>query len=208
MNKAKKDYDAACQAMETQRSKSEKSSSDKAQHKYAKRQYEMNCAKNDYLIKISIANRLKDKYYYQDVPEILDGLQGLNEAKVSKLNSIWLTASSLEKETCNHIISLNDAMDVVVKQNLPKLDTIMFVKHNMTEWREPSDFYYIPSSIWHDDDEMIVDGNEKTMLKERLNSAGSTYEKLERICTDEKQQVAELVSHRTEIMGDTFKIHW
>ncbi|GME97283.1 unnamed protein product [Ambrosiozyma monospora] len=51
---------------------------------------------------------------------------------------------------------------------------------------------------------MIVDGNELTMLKERLNSAGSTYEKLERICTDEKQQVAELVSHRTEIMGDTF----
>ncbi|ODV83951.1 hypothetical protein CANARDRAFT_9236 [[Candida] arabinofermentans NRRL YB-2248] len=202
--KSKKDYDTACQAMENQRAKSEKSSNERSQHKYEKRQYEMNVAKNNYLIKINIANRLKDKYFYQDLPEVLDGLQDLNEARVSKVNSFLLTASALEKRTCESIIKKDAAMDEVIKQNLPKLDTAMFIKHNMNDWKEPDDFYYIPSSIWHDDETMITDSRELDDLRQRLNSSNSTYEKYENICTNEKQKLGELMEQRKQVMGDTF----
>lgn len=204
MSTKKKHYDSCCESMESQRSKSLKSSGERAQEKLAKRESEMNIAKNDYLITISVCNRLKDKYYYQDTPELLDGLQDLNEAKVSKVNSIWLSSSILEKESNEKISKFVDAIDVVVKQNLPKLDTAMFVKHNMANWVEPVDFNYIPSQIWHDDEKMIVNDATLTSLKIKLNNACSTYETYTSICNDEKQSVEELLVQRNKLVGDTF----
>ncbi|GAV28208.1 hypothetical protein PMKS-001678 [Pichia membranifaciens] len=204
MSVRKKHYDSCCESMESQRSKSMKSSGERAQEKLAKRESEMNIAKNYYLITISVCNRLKDKYYYQDTPELLDGLQDLNEAKVSKVNSILLSSSILEKESNENINKFVDAIDVVVKQNLPKLDTAMFVKHNMANWVEPVDFNYIPSQIWHDDEKMIVNDATLTSLKIKLNNACSNYETYTNICNDEKQAVEELLVQRNKLVGDTF----
>ena len=204
MSVRKKHYDSCCESMESQRSKSMKSSGERSQEKLAKRESEMNIAKNYYLITISICNRLKDKYYYQDTPELLDGLQDLNEAKVSKVNSILLSSSILEKESNEKINKFVDAIDVVVKQNLPKLDTAMFVKHNMANWVEPVDFNYIPSQIWHDDEKMIINDATLTSLKIKLNNACSNYETYTNICNDEKQAVEELLVQRNKLVGDTF----
>lgn len=200
----KKAYDSACEAMESQRAKSLKSTNEKHQEKLTKREAEMNIAKNAYLISISVCNGLKDKYYYQDTPEILDGLQELNEAKVSKVNSILLSSSELEKKSNERINTFIDSIDSVVKQNLPKLDTAMFVKHNISNWSEPAHFQYIPSSIWHDDDQMIVNDSALYDLKLRLNNACATYEKLSEICNDEKQVVEEVLVERNKLVGDTF----
>ncbi|OWB56849.1 hypothetical protein B5S28_g2763 [[Candida] boidinii] len=203
--KSKKDYDLSCQAMEHQRSKNEKSSdSEKNKLKYNKKEIEMNNFKNNYLIKINVANRLKDKYYYQDLPEILDGLQDLNEARVCKLNSYMLLSTSLERKSFEKIIEFTNTVDEVVKQNLPMLDTAMFVKHNMNSWKEPQDFYYIPCSIWHDDETMIIKSNELEELKIKMSNANSTYDKYYRICENEKQQLEELIQDKKEIMGDVF----
>lgn len=204
MSIKKKTYDSCCESMESQRAKSLKSSSEKAQDKLAKREAEMNVAKNDYLITISVCNRLKDKYYYQDTPELLDGLQDLNEAKVSKINSILLSSSILERDANTEINKYVDAIDIVIKQNLPKLDTAMFVKHNLANWAEPVDFNYIPSQIWHDDEKMIVNDSTLQTLKIKLNNACSVYENYQTICDDEKQTVEELLIQRNKLVGDTF----
>ncbi|TID28959.1 hypothetical protein CANINC_002227 [Pichia inconspicua] len=201
----KKAYDAACEAMESQRAKTLKSSSDRAQEKLHKRETEMNIAKNDYLISISVANRLKDKFYYQDIPELLDGLQDLNQTKVAKLNTIWLSTSVIERQSLTKIAESFDAIDIVVKQNLPNLDTMMFMKHNTKNWTEPVDFNYIPSPIWHDDGSMIVNNESVQPLKALLNSASATYESLQRTCDDNKQVVEELILERNNLLGDVFE---
>lgn len=204
MSIKKKNYDSSCEAMENQRSKALKNQSERAQEKLAKREAEMNIAKNDYLITISVCNRLKDKYYYQDTPELLDGLQDLNEAKVSKVNSIWLSSSILERDSNTKINKFIDSIDIVIKQNLPKLDTAMYVKHNMANWVEPVDFNYIPSQIWHDDEKMIVNDSTLTNLKIKLNNSCSIYENYTQTCNDEKQSVEELLIQRNKLVGDTF----
>lgn len=201
----KKTYDAACDAMESQRAKTLKSSSDKSQEKLRKRENEMNIAKNDYLISISVANRLKDKFYYQDIPELLDGLQDLNQTKVSKLNSIWLSTSILERESLTKLTESFNAIDAVVHQNLPHLDTMMFMKHNTQNWTEPVDFNYIPSPIWHDDDRMIVNNESIQPLKVLLNSASASYETLQGTCDDNKQVVEELLLQRNSLLADVFE---
>ncbi|CDK26049.1 unnamed protein product [Kuraishia capsulata CBS 1993] len=203
VTKAKKDYDASCQAMESQRSKTERSENDRSKHKSEKREFEMNAAKNAYLIKINVANRLKDKYFYQDLPEVLDGLQTLNEAKVAKLNSIWLTASALERSTNEKLIKMNDAMDEVIRQNVPTLDTSMFIKHNMTDWSEPADFYYIPSSIWHDDETIITSPAELEVLKKQLSKSSQTYSNMQHACEEEKNTLGELIQARNKAFGNS-----
>lgn len=204
MSNKKRSYDQACEAMESQRAKSAKSSSEKSKEKQLKRQQEMNIAKNAYLISISVCNRLKDKYCYQDTPELLDGLQGLNEAKVSKVNSILLTATTLERESSKKVEDFVTLIDGVVKQNLPRLDTAIFIKHNMSNWVEPADFQYIPCPFWHDDDTMITDEVELNDLKVRFNDACASYERYTSLCNDEKQEVEEQLVSRNELVGVTF----
>ncbi|ANB13557.1 Bzz1p [Sugiyamaella lignohabitans] len=170
--KAKVDYDASCQKMEDTRMKASKSydkSKEKANKKMEGKEHDMNKAKNHYLIKINVANRVKDKYYREDLPEILDGLQGVNEARVSLLNSFWKQAISLEKANNQRCITNLDKMTEVVEQNIQTLDSAMFVKHNLKQWKEPTDFVFVPSPIWGDDETMATgDDEELRYLRKRL----------------------------------------
>lgn len=204
VSKAKKVYDDACQAMESQRSKAERG---RGQDKLAKRERDMKIAKNDYLIKINVANRLKDKYYYQDVPELLDSLQTLNESKVSRVNSIWLSAGKLERACNEKVSSYLKAEDAVISQNLPRLDTAMYVKHNMGSWKEAADFQFEPSPIWHDEPTMAIDDADALdKLKVQLGESSTAYERYESRCQEEKQALEETVEQRQKLVGDTFNV--
>ncbi|GEQ70690.1 hypothetical protein JCM33374_g4369 [Metschnikowia sp. JCM 33374] len=173
--KAKKHYDGLCQNTEHARQKTEKSSSEKALAKLEEKKVEMNNGKNNYLIKLSIANRLKDKYYFQDLPELLDYFQDLNESRVGILNKLLKNASIIERNSNDKVKELLHEIDVTVEENNPKLDTAMFIKHNVVAWREPQDFYFIPCDFWHDDESLVVKEPELTELKRRLNVSLSAY---------------------------------
>lgn len=169
LKKSKSAYDAACQSMENQRLKVSKSSSDKANRKAEEKEHEMNNAKNNYLIKINVANRVKDKYYQEDIPELLDTLQLFNQSRVNMLNNFWKQAVDLEKSCCSRTSENLGNMVGIIDQNNPALDGAMFVKHNLKSWTEPNDFVYEPSPIWHEDEEMITkDSASLQYLKERL----------------------------------------
>ncbi|CCE61961.1 hypothetical protein TPHA_0B02890 [Tetrapisispora phaffii CBS 4417] len=156
LEKGKKDYDASCVAMENARNKNTKSPGTKNQNKLNEKEAEMNISKNSYLIKINQSNRIKDKYYFQDVPECLDLLQDLNESRILLLNDIWRKASSYERTLAATVQNRMDASDSVVTQNKPHLSTAMFIKHNVRLWKEPADYVYKPSQVWHDDEKFSV----------------------------------------------------
>lgn len=194
--KAKKNYDSLCQATENARQKTEKSSSDKYQQKLREREVDMNIGKNEYLIKINIANRLKDKYYYQDVPELLDYYQELNESRVSLLNKLLKNASIIERNSNDRIKEKLHTIDATIEQNNPKLDTAMFIKHNIIDWKEPQDFYFVPCAIWHDDESLITSEPELTELKRRLNARATEISRYEELCIDSKQSLEEMTNQR------------
>lgn len=197
VNKAKKHYDDTCTAMEQTRSKAEKSSNrDKHQKKVNEKELEMNNAKNEYLLKINIANRIKDKFYYQDLPEVLDILQDLNEFKVKQLNNILNLANNLEITNNNKDIKNLERNIQIISENKFTLDTQMFIKHNQTNWKDPQDFYYIPSSIWHDDEHFITNDHELTYLKKILLKANQTNEKYDSILETSREKLNELQTQR------------
>lgn len=198
VNKSKKAYDNLCQSTENARQKNEKSPGEKHQRKLEEKTIDMNVGKNEYLIKISIANRLKDKYYYQDVPEILDYYQELNESRVAVLNKLLKNASIIERNSNDRIKEKLHLIDSTIDQNNPKLDIAMFIKHNTIDWKEPADFYYIPCDIWHDDESLITKEPELTTLKKELSTSLTNHQRLEDLCLASKQKLEELTNERKQ----------
>ncbi|CAK7893845.1 protein Bzz1p [[Candida] anglica] len=194
--RAKRHYDSLCQATENARTKTEKSASEKYTKKLAEKEVEMNIGKNEYLININVANRLKDKYYYQDVPECLDYFQELNESRVAILNKLLKNASIIERNSCDRVKEKLHAIDSTIEQNDPKLDTAMYIKHNMIDWAEPQDFYFVPCEFWHDDESLITKEPELTELKRMLNSVSGQYTRYEEACLNTKQQLEEATTER------------
>ncbi|SCW02426.1 LAFE_0F06172g1_1 [Lachancea fermentati] len=203
LDKAKKHYDEACTQMESARAKQTKSSSDKAQRRVDDKEHNMNITKNNYLIKINQANRLKDKYYFQDVPEALDLLQDLNESKTRLLNNLLKAAGVLERQLHKRVDTRLDTIDSVVAQNKPHLDSSMFIKHNIKSWKEPADFKYIPSPVWHDDEQFVVaSGVELQDLKVKLVKAQQLFDQMSSITQNEGSSLGSLNKQKQQLKDD------
>ncbi|KAK9479830.1 hypothetical protein V1514DRAFT_327490 [Lipomyces japonicus] len=209
LKKSKQTYDASCQVVENSRQKVEKSydsSKNKANKNYELHQLDMNNAKNSYLIAINVTNRLKDKYYFQDIPSLLDSMQDLNEARVRKLNSLWSQASSLEQACIQRCKEHLDAASGAIVQNNPGLDSAMFMRHNaIADWAPPQDFYYEPSPIWHDDDEMIVDEPAKVYLRNMTAKSRRGILELRSKVEQKQQDMETLYLLREQVIKDPAK---
>ncbi|OJD16345.1 hypothetical protein AJ78_03478 [Emergomyces pasteurianus Ep9510] len=193
LKKVKGKYDGACQEVENRRKKTESSfdhGKQKAQMAYQQQILEMNNVKNTYLISIHVANKLKEKYYYEYVPELLNGLQDLNETRVSKLNSIWTLAAQLEKNTLNKCEQHVSHLISEIPRNEPRLDSTMFIRHNMTNWQDPADTQFEPSPVWHDDATMITDETAKVFLRNILVKSKTQAKEL-KIEADKKRREVE-----------------
>ncbi|KAK9493245.1 hypothetical protein V1508DRAFT_385418 [Lipomyces doorenjongii] len=209
LKKSKQAYDASCQVVENSRTKVEKSfdsSKTKATRHYEQHRLDMNNSKNSYLISINVTNRLKDKYYFQDIPALLDSMQDLNEARVRKLNYIWSQAATLETAclerckdhlvSCAHSISIND----------PGLDSAMFMRHNsVPDWAPPPDFLYEPSPIWHDDDEMITDEPAKVYLRNKMSQSRRGIQELRTTVEQKRKDIDYLYKQREMAIEDSTK---
>ncbi|KAK9466831.1 hypothetical protein V1512DRAFT_262450 [Lipomyces arxii] len=209
LKKSKQIYDAACQTVETSRIKVEKSfdaSKGKAAKHYEQNQLDMNNAKNSYLIAINVANRLKDKYYFQDVPSLLDSMQDLNEARVRKLNFIWSQSTSLETSCFQRCIEHMDQATQAIGRNDPVLDSAMFMRHNaVPDWAPPPDFLYEPSPIWHDDDKMITDDSAKTYLRNKIAKSRRGIQELRSTVEQQRKEIENLYELREQSIKDSTK---
>ncbi|KAI1906154.1 Protein BZZ1 [Ophidiomyces ophidiicola] len=193
LKKSKGKYDGVCQEVENRRKKMESAfdhGKAKSQNAYQQQILEMNNIKNTYLIAINVTNKLKETYYYEYVPELLNGLQDLNETRVAKLNSIWTLAAQLEQsllskssDHVSHVIS-------EIPRNEPHLDSMMFIRHNVASWQEPMDMQFEPSPVWHDDATMAIDEPAKVFLRNTLTKSKVQMKEM-KIEADKKRREVE-----------------
>ncbi|ERF76927.1 hypothetical protein EPUS_02639 [Endocarpon pusillum Z07020] len=171
LKKTKTKYDSICQEVENRRKKTESSfdyGKQKAQNAYQQQLVEMHNQKNTYLIAINVANKLKEKYYHEYVPELLDSLQDLSETRVAKLNSVWTLAVNLETTAMQRSKEHLDHLSREIPHNDPSLDSMMFVRHNTTQWTDPPDMVFEPSPVWLDNESLAVDEASRTFLRNML----------------------------------------
>ncbi|KIW93099.1 uncharacterized protein Z519_05704 [Cladophialophora bantiana CBS 173.52] len=199
LKKLKQRYDAVCQEVENRRKKAESSmDKSKAQSTYNQQLMEMNNVKNTYLIGINVANKMKECYYHDYVPELLDSLQDLNETRVSKLNSIWLVAAALETNTLKRSTDLMTRLSNEIPRNNPSLDSNMFVRHNAVQWQEPSDIVFEPSPVWLDSDNMMTDDASKVFLRNILQKSKPLINQLKAESAQKKRELENVKLARRE----------
>ncbi|DAA78552.1 TPA_exp: Uncharacterized protein A8136_4528 [Trichophyton benhamiae CBS 112371] len=205
LKKSKGKYDGVCQEVENKRKKVESSfdhGKQKAQLSYQNQIAEMNNVKNTYLIAINVTNKLKEKYYHEYVPELLNDL---NETRVNKLNAIWTLAAELEKATLaqgneqvSHILS-------EIPRNEPRLDSIMFMRHNTAHWQEPLDMQFEPSPVWHDEPTMVIDEPAKVFLRNLQSKSKSQMKELKAEADKKRREVENAKKVRQSIRDGTDK---
>lgn len=76
-----------------------------------------------------------------------------------------------------------------IPRNNPVLDSMMFVRHNVTQWQDPADFVFEPSPVWLDDDVMAADGTSKTFLMNILTKSKGSLGELRRECDAARGEV-------------------
>ena len=79
-----------------------------------------------------------------------------------------LEISALSRST-DHLQHLGSE----IPRNDPKLDSMMFVRHNVAPWQEPLDLTFEPSPVWLDDSAMVVDETAKVYLRNVLSKSKS-----------------------------------
>lgn len=190
LRKVKGKYDAACQELESKRKKTESSfDKAKAQSQYQQQLQDSNNVKNTYLIAVNVTNKLKERYYHEYVPELLNSLQDLAEFRTLRMNALWTTAAGLETTMLQNSQGLIDHLTQEITRNQPHLDTMMYIRHNLDSWQEPPDKVFEPSPVWHDDDIMVTDEPAKVYLRNVLNKSKGQLGDLRREVDKKKRDV-------------------
>lgn len=200
LKKLKTKYDTVCQDVENRRKKAESSfDKSKAQSTYNQQLMEMNNVKNTYLIGINVTNKLKECYYHEYIPELLDSLQDLNETRVAKLNSLWLVAAALETNTLKRSVEHMSRLSSEIPRNNPSLDSNMFVRHNAVQWQEPPDMVFEPSPVWLDADNMMTDETSKIFLRNILQKSKPLVGQLKADSTQKRRDLENVKKLRQSI---------
>ncbi|KAI9891509.1 MAG: hypothetical protein M1814_002632 [Vezdaea aestivalis] len=202
LGKYKGKYDGVCSELENRRKKAQSAfdhSKPKAQSAFHQQSQEMHNSKNAYLINIQVANHQKALYYHSYVPELLDSLQDLSETKTSKLNTIWTQAAKLESDILaksgDHVNHLNKE----IQRNNPLLDSMMFARHNASDWQEPADKAFEPSPLWHDDASMVTDDTAKIFLRNILSKSKASLADNKREADTKRREVANMKRLRERV---------
>ncbi|MCJ1465564.1 hypothetical protein MMC07_004182 [Pseudocyphellaria aurata] len=192
LKKTKGRYDGACQEVENRRKKIESSfdyGKQKAQTAYQQQVAEMRNVKNTYIIGINVTNKQKERYYDEYVPDLLDSLQDLSETRVTQLNSLWSSAVKLETATLSRSTDYLNHLSAEIPRNEPRLDSLMFIRHNVTQWQEPLDLVFEPSPVWLDDSAMAVDEAAKIYLRNVLSKSKSQHGELKQEVDRRRREV-------------------
>ncbi|CAK7230783.1 Protein BZZ1 [Sporothrix bragantina] len=206
LRKVKTKYDAVCAEVESKRKKTESGFGQaKAQAAYQQQLAEMNNVKNSYLIAINVTNKQKERYYHDYVPELLDSLQDLSEFRTLRLNDLWTAASKLESGMLVQSGGIIDRQTAEIARNLPQLDSMMYMRHNVGGWQEPADKSFEPSPVWHDDDSMVVDETAKIFLRNVLNKSKGQLGDLRREVDKKRREVETIQKLKQSIRNGTEK---
>lgn len=165
----------------------------------------MNNAKNSYIIAINVTNKQKERYYHEYIPEVMDSLQDLNEFRTIKLNNLWGVATQLESDMLQQSNGMVEHQGTEIKRNLPHLDSMMYIQHNLGTFNEPPDKMFEPSPVWHDDGAMVVDDTAKVYLRNVLSKSKSQLGELRREVDKKRREVEGLKRTKQRIREGTEK---
>ena len=126
-------------------------------------------------------------------------LQDLSETRINQVNSLWSHAVQLETSALSRSIDHLNHLSSEIPRNDPKLDSMMFVRHNVAPWQEPQDLVFEPSPVWLDDSAMATDEAAKIYLRNVLGKSKSQLRDLKQEIDHKRREVDNIKRIRRNI---------
>lgn len=205
VKRTKGQYDYHCKECNSLKTKAEKhldASNVKAERGYKSQLVELNNAKNSYLISVNVANRHKEHFYHETLPDLMNSMQDLSETRTEKLNVIWEKASEMELNCLQKSIEHGKLALAQIPKNTPTLDSLMFIQHNKSEWSEPPDFYFEASHVWRDTPDMATDETARIFLLNLLGKGKSGLEVMKQEVDKKRREIETLQRTKESVKSD------
>ncbi|KAI3654933.1 hypothetical protein MP228_000313 [Amoeboaphelidium protococcarum] len=196
-DKSKEKYDHMCDVVDQAKTRHEKAPDEKTAEKLKKQWQadvmEMNNSKNNYILAVKVANALKKKYYFQDMPQLMDQMQQMNEARVTQTKQLLDEYLRLEIASLDQARNVIDVIHGAVESVSAEQDSNIFIGYHRpaVEWTEPYDYKFEPTLLWKESEDIEVNDAAKIYL---INKLGKVRAKLE-------ETVSELDVKTKEVEG-------
>ncbi|KAA1133739.1 hypothetical protein PGTUg99_006357 [Puccinia graminis f. sp. tritici] len=214
--KAKQRYDEACSLVESTRVKQGQAKDDRHVEKAAKNMdvhtNDMLSAKNAYLLSISVANEVKERFYHVDLPSLEDDFQSIWSLAASKLVSLLKTVSTLNLRCLDQLRTHNENFLAATNTIDAQSNQALYIEYNRRPFTDPPDFVFEPCPIWHDSAEYALSAPEpKVLLQNRLGQARSKAADLEPTIAAKRHEITGLENLReaysqNDSLGDTDEV--
>ncbi|KAI0662254.1 hypothetical protein C8Q70DRAFT_963999 [Cubamyces menziesii] len=205
--KSKQKYDEECQEVETYRQKQERSADDRhaerAARQYEQQQVDMLNSKNSYLISIAVANKVKSKFYAEDLPALEDEFQDLQSRLLTSFVEILKQAQDIQLQNLDALRSHLTATEAALDAVSPQADQDLFIDYNVAPFAPPPDWTFEPSSVHYDLGEMSVEPAPKVYLQNRLSRCRAKIEELDVVLNSKRREAEQLKKLVAAYSSDT-----
>ncbi|KAH9936652.1 uncharacterized protein B0H18DRAFT_974885 [Fomitopsis serialis] len=190
--KSKQKYDEDCSEVESYRQKQGRADdrhADRAAKQFESQQVDMQNSKNVYLISTSTSNRLKDKFYDEDLPSLEDQFQTLQAQLLERFVVIMVQAQSLQKSHLDTLRTHIDGVESRLAAVNPQADQELFIEHNIRPFTKPGDWSFEPCTVHYDTADMVVEPAPKVYLQNRLTKCRSKLDELRPVITSKRKEM-------------------
>ncbi|EIW59085.1 uncharacterized protein TRAVEDRAFT_122627 [Trametes versicolor FP-101664 SS1] len=191
-------YDEECAEVETYRQKQERSADDRhaerAARQYEQQQADMLNSKNAYLISVTVANKVKDRFYAEDLPSLEDVSQteDLQSRLLTRFVDILKGAQDIQIKHLDalrtHLTDTEAALNAVS----PQADQDLFIDYNIAPFTPPPDWSFEPSPIHYDHGDMSVEPTPKVYLQNRLSRCKAKLMELDPVLASKRREAEQL----------------
>ncbi|KAI8978808.1 hypothetical protein BD414DRAFT_119172 [Trametes punicea] len=194
--KSKQKYDEECEEVEAYRQKQERSADDRhaerAARQYEQQQVDMLNGKNAYLISIAVANKVKERFYFEDLPALEDEFQELQTRLLSRFVEILKDAQEVQLKHLEALRSHLDVTKATLEAVNAQTDQDLFIDYNITPFKPPPDWTFEPSPVHYDHGDMSVEAAPKIYLQNRLSRCRSKLQELEPVLASKQKEAEQL----------------
>lgn len=105
---------------------------------------EKNDRQNEYILSFHSLNAQKKRYYFTEMPSLMDHLQVLNEHIITRGKEILADCVKIDQQCIDEWKASLDSITQAINAVDPAADSSLFIQHVSKPWTEPPNFIFEP----------------------------------------------------------------
>ncbi|KAL5498460.1 BZZ1_2 [Sanghuangporus vaninii] len=161
---------------------------------------DMQNSKNVFLTSTAVANRVKNRFYSEDLPLIENDFRKAN--LITGLTSILLQAQQLHTSHLDTLKSRVNTAREALEGVKPSLDQDLYINYNARPFSIPNDWDWEPCAGHYDTGEMMVEPEPKVVLQNKLSRCREKLEEINGLVNAQRKDADKLSNVLSTYMND------